>query len=76
MLWLPRFNTETDYPWAVEYAKVLQNAFKDYHVQVINSADLQQFLIHSSSPLICFRRVVLIILFTIILLGIIRSFSL
>ena len=45
MLWLPRFNTETDYPWAVEYVKVLQNAFKDYHVQVINSADLQQFLI-------------------------------
>lgn len=65
MLWLPRFNTETDYPWAVEYVKVLQNAFKDYHVQVINSANLQQFLIHSSSPLICFRRVVYFSLFSL-----------
>lgn len=57
-LWLPRFDTHTDYPWAVDYIRVFKEAFKGYNLEVINKTGVDAILRKSHKKLICFRRVV------------------
>lgn len=57
-LWLPRFNPQTDYPWAVDFIHVFKEAFTGYNLEVINKTGVDAILKQSNKELICFRRVV------------------
>ena len=57
MLWLPRFDPNTDYSWNVGFIHVLLEAFQQ-NIPLVNKNDVKALLQSHNASLICFRRVV------------------
>ena len=57
MLWLPRFNPNTDYPWNVDFVHVLLEAFQQ-NITLVTMNDVSALLQRHHASLLSFRRVV------------------